>query len=538
MYGLARRHWPLFGIVGVYWVTVMALVLISTNLNQGRLIYPLDDTYIHMSIAKNAVLHHVWGVTRYEFTSSTSSPLWTFLLALTYLSFGVNEKAPLILNVIFGTLATAASYLFLTKYIANRLRTFLVSLVVVFVTPLPTLTVIGMEHVLHALLSLCFVYFSIRVLSTTAKPARRNFIFLVLLSALVTAIRYEGLFLALVVCVLFLSKKRILFAVTIGISALLPVTLYGAWSVAHGWYFLPNSVLLGAAIPSLDLKGTIHLVTVALNSIGAQADLLILLISSLSFLLIHYFKNEKSCAEIKNANLMFVLTLLLHVQFTPPVYLFRHEAYLALLGILVVGIAASNVLPTGVVLRTRKKVFQYYAIAMIMGIVIAAPFVYRMLKSLRDTPRATNNIYEQQYQMGTFLKKYYQGKTIAANDIGAITYLADIHLIDLWGIGSLEPAKLMLQKHFTARQVNDLTSKRGAAIAMVYADWFDDELPQQWLRAGQWIIPNNVVCADDKVSVYAVDSSERSALIQNLRQFAINLPRDVTQHGAPMEKVP
>jgi len=97
--------------MGVYWVTVIVLVILSTNLNEGHLIYPLDDTYIHMSIAKNVVLHHVFGVTRYEFTSSTSSPLWTFLLAITYLAFGVNERSPLILNLLFGTLAILIMWL-------------------------------------------------------------------------------------------------------------------------------------------------------------------------------------------------------------------------------------------------------------------------------------------------------------------------------------------------------------------------------------------------------------------------------------------
>jgi hypothetical protein len=30
---------------------------------QGTFVYPVDDTFIHLAIAKNLVYHHIWGVT-------------------------------------------------------------------------------------------------------------------------------------------------------------------------------------------------------------------------------------------------------------------------------------------------------------------------------------------------------------------------------------------------------------------------------------------------------------------------------------------
>jgi hypothetical protein len=204
-----------------------------------------------------------------------------------------------------------------------------------------------------------------------------------------------------------------------------------------------------------------------------------------------------------------------------------------LLGIVVISIAINSLSPKQFVLEINKEASPYYAIVMLLILVIAIPFGSRTLGSLIKTPQATKNIYEQQYQMGTFLKQFYQGKIIAANDIGAITYLTDIQLVDLWGLGSIESARLKLQKQFTTLQIYDLTHQRDVKIAIVYDHWYEGVggLPKQWVRVGQWSISNNVICGGDTVSLYAVDPSASRELMGNLRKFAIELPVDVKQYG-------
>ena len=39
--------------VAIYWITMLVLVAISTHRTDGHLVYPLDDAYVHMAIAKN-----------------------------------------------------------------------------------------------------------------------------------------------------------------------------------------------------------------------------------------------------------------------------------------------------------------------------------------------------------------------------------------------------------------------------------------------------------------------------------------------------
>jgi len=101
------RHWPVLAAIIILWCTVLLLLILSVRQNQGHLVYALDDPYIHMAIAKNFAQHGVWGVTRYEFSSSSSSLLWTVLLSAIYLIFGTNEIAPLVLNVIVATLVVS-----------------------------------------------------------------------------------------------------------------------------------------------------------------------------------------------------------------------------------------------------------------------------------------------------------------------------------------------------------------------------------------------------------------------------------------------
>ena len=42
--------------------------------------YPLDDTFIHLAIAKNLALGH-WGITQHAFSNASTSPIYVGLLA-------------------------------------------------------------------------------------------------------------------------------------------------------------------------------------------------------------------------------------------------------------------------------------------------------------------------------------------------------------------------------------------------------------------------------------------------------------------------
>src|SRR5215207_5943541 len=98
-------HYPVAVVVIALWGAVFLIAGKSMSVLHGHLSYELDDTYIHMAVARNLAEHGVWGVTRYEFTPVSSSLIWPILLASIYWVFGAIESVPLILNLIFATAA-------------------------------------------------------------------------------------------------------------------------------------------------------------------------------------------------------------------------------------------------------------------------------------------------------------------------------------------------------------------------------------------------------------------------------------------------
>jgi len=168
--------------------------------------------------------------------------------------------------------------------------------------------------------------------------------------------------------------------------------------------------------------------------------------------------------------------------------------------------------------------------------VIVFPLAGRGFQCLVRTPQATTNIYEQQYQMGLFLSKFYEGEGVAANDIGAINYVADIKLLDLAGLGSLEVAEAIRGRCYDTRQIYELSETKRVKIAIVYEHRFEEYggMPSQWIKIGEWKISDNVVCGSDTVSFYAVDPKAEDKLIENLRSFSHQLPVDVEETGKYM----
>src|SRR5262245_39870783 len=164
--------------------------------------------------------------------------------------FGVGSEAPLLLATLFGLAAIVVAYRALRQNVATPGLVWGALALAMVAAPLPTMSLSGLEHALPTALALAFV------VECADQISRGNADFasrarLVALALLLGGVRYESLLLVGVACLLFaIRRRRLQYPIVIGLAALAPVLAYGMWSRSHGWFILPNSVLLKANVPT------------------------------------------------------------------------------------------------------------------------------------------------------------------------------------------------------------------------------------------------------------------------------------------------
>lgn len=527
-----KKPWVLLISIGVFWAVLAAFFVLSLFGNQGHFVYTLDDAYIHMAMAKNFSQHGVWGIDKYGFASTSSSPLWTLVLSGVYFLFGAQNLTPYLLNGISGTFACVLVYGQFRRHQAGNWVTFLVLLGVIFLTPLPILASCGLEHTVQILVDLLFVLGAAQVCSAE-KPTRRQWLFLFLLAPAVVLTRFEGVFLVIAAGGLLAARKRFSQAMLLGTVSFFPIGVYGLISISKGWGFFPNSILLKGNLPEMDSwADTLRY----LGYFGFQlvkvkhSHVLVVTLCIAIGLLWQYLKYRKFWTERMVMGTLMLVTIVMHMQFARTGWFFRYEAYLIAIGIVVAVLLLMDVVAERIT-RMRRPALGYCLAALAVGAALF-PLAARSGMALPRIPRASNNIYSQQYQMGLFVKKYYPNKVVALNDIGAVNYLADIHCIDLWGLADMDILKAKQAGTFQTVTIAELCRLRHADIALVYDRWFALKtiggLPEEWVPVGKWKIGNNIICGDDTVTFYAVDPSEAEELTVNLRRFSGSLPAGVS----------
>ncbi|HEV2471241.1 MAG TPA: hypothetical protein VGS41_01155 [Chthonomonadales bacterium] len=180
-----------------------------------------------------------------------------------------------------------------------------------------------------------------------------------------------------------------------------------------------------------------------------------------------------------------------------------------------------------------KRAALFYTCAAISAFFFLFYTVSRGLRLTWKTPAAVSDIYHQQVQMGRFLQDFYPGRTVAANDIGAINYFADIHCVDLAGLGTIETARAILSDNYNSEIVSRITSAKHTDIAIVYDSWLAAFLPHRWIRVARWDTGPIVSASDSKVSFYATDPRRALELAADMQAFAPSLPQGVSCEQVP-----
>jgi hypothetical protein len=524
-----REHWPVCVATVLLWAVLAAVGVEALRATHGHLVYALDDPYIHMAMAKNLARHGVWGVTPFGFTSSSSSLLWTLTIGAFFKVWGIRDAVPFALNLIL-----ASATLLIVDRALRRLDVpaswrFLILVGVALATPLPALVFAGQEHVAHILATIVFVDLIVRLVATDVEPGGRPaMVPVAALAALLPLIRYEGLYACLLAGALLIVARRWLAGISVWVAAAVPVAVYGLVSVSQGWLIAPNSVLIKASLPvASSVSGMIG--ALGAGSLGALVRVPAVTFLLAAAALLFIARQREGLFERRQLWLALLVAMaLIHLQFSQPrsFWLYRYEAYVVALGVIAVGAATEHLLrPVAV----RSAGLHLATTAALILLAAVSPLRARAVRAITIVPLATKNIYEQQYQMGRFLKQFYEGQTVALNDIGAATYLADFRCLDLVGLADIDVARKKLAGYYVSDDIEEIVRERGVRIAIVYDYQLERRggVPPGWLRAGSWTIRRSVVVGNPTVAFYAVDPAALPALVSNLRVFRPELPRGV-----------
>lgn len=507
--------------------------------NGGELVYGLDDAYIHMAMAKNFALHGVWGVTKFGFSSSTSSILWTLMLAGLFKVLGVVSLVPYILNILFAALALLLADAMLRGPIPSALYRFLTLVAFLLLTPFPPLITGGMEHTLQIFIMLGFAWASARALSAGhARPFTGASLLMFLSGFFVAFARYDSAFFALVVCGLLFLRRRWFQSIALGLVVLIPVVVYGWFSVRHGWYFFPNSILLKSGVLN---AGATDFLASAFSREGffywalfRNPHLLFLLVLAL----VAYALRAASVGvwdERQILLLLFVLATILHMQFAQSGWFFRYEAYLMAVGLVAVAAALADFAPLVREASTAGTPALARALSIFsLALVLIIPSFDRGLMAWVRAPQAMNDRYLEHLIPSQFIRRYYPDATIMANDIGAPCFFTEARILDIYGLGNVEPAHF--RRELDGYGVGDLREwslREGASIAIVQLGWgvITGLIPGEWVLVGVWEVPRNVVFGDKKVGWYATSEAEAERLAAALAEFSPEVPPSVEQRG-------
>ncbi|MGI8952120.1 MAG: hypothetical protein ACR2FN_11105 [Chitinophagaceae bacterium] len=505
-------------------------VMKSTN---GTFMYPLDDTFIHMSVAKNFAFYNNWGINKSEFASASSSLFYTLLLAALFKIFSAQIIIPFIVNVVAAIGLLIVLQRWLQKQNIPATAQLIILLCIIFFTPLPILIISGMEHILQCIFSFLFIFkFSewLEKMLVNKEVKWRLPWQIFLYGILVSSIRYEGIFLIGIICLILLFYKKIVLAFQLGIISLLPIIIFGIYSVTKGSYFLPNSVLLKSQSIPFSLNGIVEFfgnifiqkLTTANTGITLLATQRLLIILPLAYLF--FIKQIQQKISYKFILIILIGCTFLQLSFASTGWFYRYEAYLILCSIMILSVLIYNYLKDFFLERTKKMQLIVLVALLFM---LSFPFVLRSMAAFSKASQACVNIYQQQYQMGQFQKKYYDNYNICANDIGALTFFTNANDLDLWGLGNIDVARSKKNNYWTANFLDSLSKNKNAGIAIVYDSWFSDSLLNRWKKVATWQMQNNVICGSDIVSFYAIDKNIEPDLKKNLIDFQKILPADV-----------
>lgn len=400
---------------------------------------PLDDAYIHLSLARTLAEHGVWGLFPGEAASASSSPLWTLVLAAL---FWLDRPA-----VRWALLGNAAALGAVIALADRRLAGCSASvrtgalLALCLLGALPVLGALGMEHLLHAALVLALVA---AALGGEERPGGASPGVLAGLAAAATAARFESLAPALALALLAGRRRAWREAAALAAGALGVVALHAALSSSIGGPWLPASILKKAGVVSLGAT---------LGRLAQEPALPALAIAALG---------TAAAGRGRPRLLLFVACLGAQVLFGNVGWLYRYEAWLVIWGLVELGAAW---------LGPGRRGGWGAALALAATLLALLPVGARAQAALAGTRQGAAFVAQGNLPVARWLAGLPGEGAHAAWDIGAVAWLAHRPLVDLGGIATEALARPLRERRLDAETLAAVLAARDVRVAVIGDRW-------------------------------------------------------------------
>ncbi len=482
----------------------------------GHYVYLIDDAYIHLAMAKNFALHGVWGITQYAFSSTSSSPLFTYLISRFISVFGNNDQIPLYFNAVCFVGVIFCLNAWFSRIFSQAKSAVLATLFTFLFAVLHLQVLSGMEHILHVLLFMISIFCFHNPHHTVYKTV--GFYASLMLMG---TVRFESMFYFIILSGLLALTGKWKQSFAVILAGFIPILIFCWWNYLQDGYFFPNSILVKGTRLSFDsgLFGQLKIILVdhLLCNISFYKTGFLPILLVVVFI-IKDMKNKTVKEILSDRFFLIVLSLLMicHALFADLKGIFRYEAYI-LAGFCMV------------IIPELKGFFRNFRSRKLIAVLVlgnVALLFYKTGYAHLMLDNGGRNIYEQQIQSARFLHTYYNHSKVIANDIGAISYYTDIHLLDIAGLGSKETIPFNENKRQFDESFKEFLIRYGNDhhydLAIVYDEWLQGHIPENWKKAAVLKISHKITSARAEVSVYSIDPHQHSLLQKRIRQFQWN----------------
>jgi len=509
----------------VFYFGLVAYVL-NLGYSQNHIFsYPIDDTYIHLGLAKSISNHFVYGVGG-NASSCSSSPMYGLILSILFLILPYKEFIPLFICLISGAFAIMYMSRYLKKYRLFPVKA-LALMYIVFSGSFILQTVMGMEHVFHAVFFMAYIFFAALVFRKIQNG--RYFWTLVVFGNVLTMIRFESIFVIFFLFAMLLLyghfKRAIFF-----LSSYFTLFAFGLFSIRIGGFFFPNSLMIKGRIPDHTLKGIIRLLLDFLidkSPVNTSPSYALNILFVLIFGLLIYKIYKHKDARYPSVLILFfwlvscsAQTLLAGIG-----WLFRYEFYLVVSGYLLffreISVFAVRIY------RSLNLAMILIFIALFAQILVPVAYFRGKKNGLELAVKGMAAIRNQHHVMGDFIGMYYNHRRIGLNDVGVVSFKTDANIFDITGLCNNEVVKTIRGKgwSYLGDHLFSMMEEKQVDLVCIYDSYYAGFLKKSYFKVAELEVPKESVTGGNVISFYVRDLKEKDYLLKSISQFHKRLPK-------------